>query len=155
MNNTSICHKIATILFYIISVAAIGFGAMYFFRHHIMDYHVAFLGMSEDEIKSFNPKLIDLLLAMIHIMGATFITIGITGLIITYSSFRKGVKWAWYSLFVLFTLSLTPMLFITHKIASAIPDGESKPPWWLTLAMLIVMAIALILSWPKKQFNNS
>jgi len=148
-------QKTAEWLFYLLSVVAVAFGAMYLFRGHIMPYHIAYLGMSESEIAAINPRLVALPVALMRVSGGTFIAVGVSAFLITLFSFRKGSVSAWWTLMTLFSISLIPMFFVTVEIAMGVPKGEQQPPWWLTLAMLAILAFALIISFiPSRYYDK-
>ena len=145
--------KFTTIIIYIVSVIAITFGGVYLFKSDIMPYHYAFLELNYNELVNLNNKLIPLFLALMKVSGATFISVGIAGIINTRILYINKSKRAWWSLLLMFVLSLVPMLYVTLNIANAIKDGEPNPPWYLTLIMLIMLLSALIMTY-KYVFNK-
>lgn len=151
----NIKQKISIYIFYFLSVIAIGYGLMYIFRNDIMSYHYAFLRMDKTQINNFNPHIIKLMLALMKVSGACFVSVGFTALIITAKPFKNGEKWALWCLISLFSLSLIPMFFVTLNIANNIPSEGIKPPWQLTLTMLILLIIAVLLSCIKKTHRNN
>ena len=156
MNNTGEKgRKISSYFFYLLSVIALAFGLLYLLRTHLMSYHIAFLGMTEDQIGNFNPRILELFLALIHIAGGVFITVGVCSFIVTYFSYRKGSIWSWWYLLLSFSISLIPMLIVTYSIAEQIKKGQPKPPWWLTLVMLVIMIAGLIIGWKSKSKKES
>ena len=148
-------QKISIYIFYFLSIIAIAYGLMYLFRDDIMSYHYAFLRMDKTQINDFNPHIIKLMLALMKISGACFVSVGVTAFIITGKLFRNGEKWALWCLISLFSLSLIPMFFVTLNIANNIPSEGIKPPWQLTLVMLILLIIAILLSCIKKTNRNN
>ncbi len=147
--------KISIYIFYFLSIIAIAYGLMYLFKNDIMSYHYAFLNMDKTQINDFNPHIIKLMLALMKVSGACFVAVGSTALIITAKPFRNGEKWALLCLISLFSLSLIPMFFVTLNIANSIPSGGIKPPWWLTLAMIILLIIATLFSLNKRTNQNN
>ncbi len=144
--------KFATIIIYTVSVIAIAFGGMYLLKSDIMPYHYAFLELNHNELINLNNKLTPLFLALMKVSGAAFIAVGIAGIINTRILYINKSKRAWWSLLLMFVLSLVPMLYVTLNIANAIKDGEPKPPWYLTLIMLVMLLSALIMTY--KYVNN-
>ena len=150
----NIKQKTSIYIFYFLSIIAIAYGLMYLFKNDIMSYHYAFLRMDKTQINDFNPHIIKLMLALMKVSGACFVSVGVTAFIITAKPFKKGERWALWCLISLFSLSLIPMFFVTLNIANNIPAGEIKPPWQLTLVMLILLIIAVLLSCIKKRNKN-
>jgi hypothetical protein len=140
--------RIATIIFLILSLIAFGFGLLYVFRENLMGYHIAFLGVNTSELNEFSPRVLQLYLALMRVAGSCMIAIGIGALLITLIPHKNEEPWAWWTLFVLFSASLTPMYFVTHHIARYIPEGQPKPPSILVLIMLGLLLISLVLSCP-------
>lgn len=137
--------KIASILFYILSVGTIGFGSLYFFRSDIMPYHYAFLNLSYEELVNFNPNILKLMIAFMKIIGSSFIAVGIGVAIITYRGIRNKQAWAWWSIFVIYLFPIVTTYIITLIISNSITIGP-KPPSWLALSMIITLLLALIFS---------
>ena len=150
----NIRQKTSLYIFYFLSIIAIAYGLMYLFKNDIMSYHYAFLRMDKTQINNFNPHIIKLMLALMKVSGACFVSVGVTAFIITDRLFKNGEKWALWCLISLFSLSLIPMFFVTLNIANNIPAGGIKPPWQFTLAMLILLLVAILLSVIKRKINN-
>lgn len=137
--------KISSYTFYLLSVIAIGFGLLYFFRSDIMPYHYSFLGTSSAEINAFNPKLVELMLAFMKIIGSCYIGIGLGALLITRLGIVKEKAWAWWSILLLMLFPLSVTLWITLIVSNGIIDGP-KPPWYLAFGMLVLLLLGLGLS---------
>ena len=137
-------RRIASVLLYIASMVTVAFGILYLTRNDIMDYHHAFLGMTTGQLDYLNPRLVPLYLALMKIAGGALLSIGVTAFIIVAVPFSKGEKWAWWSLLTLFTIMLSATLYVTITISCQIPAGQPKPPWLLTLMILIAVLLALI-----------
>ena len=141
----NISFKIAIILFYILSVGTVAFGSLYFFRSDIMPYHYSFLHLTPEELTSFNPNILKLMIAFLKIIGSSFIAIGIGVAIITFRGIRQEKAWAWWSILVIYLFPIATTYIITIIVSNNITEGP-KPPSWLALSMIIDLFIALILS---------
>jgi hypothetical protein len=150
-------HKIVRIIFFVLSGIAFAFGCLYSFRGHIMSYHVSFLVVDEAALNSMNSNIVPLFLTLMKVAGAGMMAIGLAAFIITLIPHKKEEAWSWWTLMMLFLASLGPMYFHTRLIAINIPHGMSKPPYQLTLVMLVLLAIGLVLSYPygKKKMTKS
>ncbi len=141
----NISFRISIILFYLLSVGTIAFGSLYFFRSDIMPYHYSFLHLTPEELTSFNPNILKLMIAFLKIIGSSFIAIGIGIAIITYRGIKKEKPWAWWSIFVIYFFPIVTTYIITIIVSNNITEGH-KPPSWLALSMIIDLFLALILS---------
>lgn len=137
--------KISMILFYILSIGTIGFGSIYFFRSDIMPYHYSFLHLTQDELNSFNPYILKLMVAFLKIIGSSIIAIGLGISILTYKGIRQEKVWAWWGIIVIYLFPIITTYIITIIVSNNITIGP-KPPSWLALFMIIDLFMALILS---------
>ena len=137
--------KISSYIFYLLSVVTIAFGSLYFFRTDIMPYHYSFLHASVSEINTFNPSIVELMLAFMKIIGSSYIGIGAAVLLITRMGILKKKAWAWWSIFIVMSFPLAVTYWITIVVSNNITEGP-KPPWYLALGMLVLLALGLILS---------
>ncbi len=144
--------KIATYIFYLLSLVTIAYGGLYFFRSDIMPYHYAFLHTNAAELNKFNPNIIKLMLAFIKIIGSSFIGIGFGIAIANHNGIRREKKWAWWSILFIYSLAIIITYYITLMVSSNITEG-SKPPSYLALGMIILLVSGLALSF-KAIFTN-
>ncbi len=144
--------KIATYLFYILSIVTVGYGVLYFSRSNIMPYHYAFLHTDAQELNNFNPNIVKLMIAFIKIIGSSFIGIGFGIAIASYNGIRRKKKWAWWSILSIYSLAIIVTYYITLMVSSNITEGP-KPPSYLALGMILLLGSGLILSF-KPIFLN-
>lgn len=142
---TSTLNKISNIIIYSVSIGAIAYGVLYLFRSNIMNYHEAFVGLTETELNNFNPRIVDLMLTFINIIGSTFISVGLASIFITAFFIKKERKKVLIIVILTYTISLIPLLIFTHAVASGISEGGVKPPWWITLVMICLLFLAVII----------
>lgn len=146
---------ISSSILYLLSAISIVFGLIYLLRTDIMPYHHAFLGMTVEELDQLSPKLMSLYLALMKVSGANSFAIGLASVFLVMFPFRQRKAWSWWCLLLLYLSALVPLFFITFNVASQIPDGQSKPPWVLTLAMIALLGAALGISFYKKKPEKS
>ena len=152
MNSRNL-FKTATGIIYLLSIISIVYGGMYLVKYHIMGYHEAFLGMSEDDLATFNPRIVFLFLVLMKITGAAFLSVGIGTFFICHYGYRKKENWAVWGLILSYFSALIPMFILTYQVASAIPAGKPQPPYWLTFSMIFLLVFALFLG--KKELNRN
>ncbi len=143
-------RKIAIGLLVFLSLTSIAFGTRYLFTAHLMNYHLAYLRMAEVQLNTVDNRIVSLFLVLIRITGGCMIAVGASGLILTLFPFRLGEPWAWWTLLVLYVIPLVSLLANTYPVAHEITSGP-RPPWWLAGWMLGFLAVALVLSPPKKK----
>lgn len=73
-------HKFARILFYLIGAVGIAYGSIYLLRGSLMPFHAAFIAKT-GPIQSANAER--LLLMMMHVVGALFLIISTTIILLT------------------------------------------------------------------------
>ncbi len=137
--------KISVWLYYVNAIIAIGFGALYFFKNNMMDYHYAFMEMDAAQINDFNSRILILMEALKKIVGAGLIGIGIGAFTITHFALRdQDNKGANVLAFLTLMIPNTTLLLISHYVAGQITSGP-KPPWMLSVLALVLIIIAFIL----------
>lgn len=137
MSEVSNKVKYSSYLLIIVASASMLFGTLYVLIPQPMFYHLHFLGMSFDEVKTFSPKLAIFVMVLIHWAGACLIGLGIFGLGIAVKPFRRTEPWAWTTTFSAVTVVLVALTIITFYCGEVIK--------WLILLMLIVFLIAMFL----------
>jgi hypothetical protein len=65
------------ILLIVVGATSCLFGAVYFSSSKPMPYHLAFIGMSFEELIEFNPNLATLLAVMVRTVGVCEVAVGI------------------------------------------------------------------------------
>ncbi len=143
-------NKISAVLFYLLSFITLAFACLYLFSPHVMPYHLAFLGIaSEDELLILNPRLPAMFHALMRIIGYSTLGIALLSFYITHALVKHNQKWAWWSLLIIYGATLPGYFLVTFRVASEIPAGESKPPYFLTLAMILMLLSGLYFSKEK------
>jgi hypothetical protein len=146
-------HKIAKWIFIFLSLGAVAYGVMYLATPHLMSYHLAYLGMTEEQINQLSVRFLPLYHALMQVSGAGMVAIGFAAFLITLIPHKREEKWAWWTLLVLFSMSLVPMFLTTFHIAQNISSGP-KPPYYITIIMFVLMLIAQILTFPYLRRKN-
>ena len=124
-------------------------GLMYLIRIHIMNYHIAYLGMTEDQLSAVDQKIVPLYLTLMKITCACMLAIGATSLVITWSQLRNGTPWGWWSLITLLPFPLVITTVLTYHVASEISLGP-RPPYWLAAGILILFLGVIGFCYPRK-----
>jgi len=137
--------KISTYIFYLLSLVTIGFGTMYFLRSDIMPYHYSFLQTDSASINAYNPRIVELMLAFMKIIGSSFVGIGLGVIVVTKMGIAKSKAWAWWTILLTMAFPLTVTYWITIIVSKNIELGP-KPPWYLALGMIVLLILGLVLS---------
>lgn len=138
--NGSKLFKIGSILILLVNLVLILFGAVYAFYGKLMPYHLAFLGMTPEEIYALNPNFLTLANLSIVLIGFLFLSNGIVNILIWYKSFRKGEKWAWLAVMLSGALVIIPLMGVIYIVAGF------GFPFPLGLACLILWIVGILLS---------
>lgn len=162
MKNLPVKMKISVTIFYLLSLVTLVFGFMYLLRDNVMPYHVCFLSDSADssvgtafmnKLADISPRIVELYLGLMKIVGGSFIAIGVAAIYLVSCPLVRGEKYAWWTLLIIYSISLLPTVYVTYSIASQIPEGGIKPPYILTIGMFVMNIVALILS--KKHISKA
>ena len=137
--------KLASWILYFIAIVIIFFGFVDLFTPKILPYHELYLGISH---KQLHPKVAELLLISLRVIGVLLITLGITQTIIIGIPFRKGENWAWWFILISLGTFLVPLLFITLKVGW-------HSPWWLIALLIVLWLLALLISRPPIRPSRS
>jgi len=138
--NGSKLFKIGSILILLVNLVLILFGAVYAFYGKLMPYHLAFLGMTPEEISALNPNFLTLANLSIVLIGFLFLSDGIVNILIWYKSFRKGEKWAWFAALLSGALIIIPLMGVIYTVAGF------GFPFPLGCACLILWIVGILLS---------
>ena len=98
-------------------VAALIFGILYAVTGTIQFYHESYIGLTPEDISSFNPELMILISLFIRVMGCLFMSIGIVGIFVIYFGYKKEQKMSWAIIFFTSFLGLVPLAVETFIIA--------------------------------------
>jgi hypothetical protein len=131
-------RRIASNFLYAVALFLSLVGLAYSFYPRIMPYHERFLGLSHEQLE---PKVAGLFLALLRVAGASFLSIGAGLALLVRGPFAKGKSWAWWVILVMSALLLLPLLVITIRIGWF-------TPWWGVAILIVLTAIALLLSRP-------
>ena len=135
---------IASILVLFNFVLLIIFGTVYSILGTFMSYHEAFIGITAEDVSTFNSNLMVFIGILIRGTGFCFIFIGIAGSIIIYFGFRKKEKWAWLVIVLALLLMNIPLIAFTYIIT-----GPLSMVSLLNIVGAILGIIALILSYKE------
>jgi len=132
-----------------LSLIIMAWGLMYLFRIHIMNYHVSYLAMTEEQLNLVDKNIVPLYLTLMKITGACMLGIGATTLIITLGPLRLRQPWGWWSLITLLPVPLIVTSLLTYEVANQIPSGP-RPPYWLAFGILVVFLATIGFCFPRK-----
>jgi len=137
--------RYCSILLVLVALPSCLFGAVYCLTSKPNAIHLRFIGMSYEEIESFNPNLAEFLSKIIGTRGAFELGLGILGIGVAINAFRRAERWAWLFLFPTMLLVILVVLRTTLVVGTAVT--------WLVLAQLGLFFIAMLL--PVKDFFGS
>jgi len=107
----------------------------------------AVVDLSPAEVQNSQPNLANLIDLLIRLSGLFSFSFSLLFMVISYTGFRKGERWAWYTLLYLpIVYILIPLLFLTVELV----PGRPPPQPIVTLPIFAVIAlIALFLPYRK------
>jgi lysylphosphatidylglycerol synthetase-like protein (DUF2156 family) len=137
--------KIACILLYVFAFGTLLFGVLYLFKPTIMPYHEKFLGMTHQQLE---PKVAFLFLGLMKVIGGLELALGVGLVMLVKGRFSKGDNLIWWTILVMCAVGLIPSLYVTLSIGL-------YTPWWSVAIMMILVAVALIISKPAMEKGSS
>ena len=124
----------------LVALAGILFGVRYMRREEYLPYHAAVAGKSWNEL---DPGVQVVVLGMLKIVGAGFVTLGVTLLWLCFA-LHEGARWAPWAILTVSAVALGPMLYVALKLRAFRP--ESKTPVRPTAAMVLLIIVGVGLS---------
>jgi len=159
MEKVTLRRKITIWFLYAVSIFSVVWGLTYVFHGDIMSYHRCFLHLYNqhdyDALVQYNDKVMPLMIGLMQILGGGMIVIGIAVFCITKYAFAKGEQWAWWCLLVMLIITLLPIIYVTHMVATSIDVTQctSRPPWMLFCGLFVAVIIAFAISWQPVDGN--
>ncbi len=93
------------------------------------------LGSSLDQIRAFNPNVLNSLILNARLSGLYLLTTALLGAFVLAIPFRKGEKWAWYATLVVIGIGVCAQLWFVYDAGS------------LMLSYTLPVAVVLVLLW--------
>ena len=134
--------KYCSILLVVIQAAGGLLGVAYIAATTLMPYHLDYIGMSSADIQNFSPKLHNLILVFLKMIGVYQLLIMVYGIAITLIPFRRAERWAWISLFAVGLIDLISLLAVTFYVGAWIK--------WVMLALIALFLVAMLV--PVRDF---
>lgn len=103
-------------------------------------------GRTTSEIKEFSPGLLSFIFTLMKIIPSLLGSLSIGILILLYGPFKRGKKWATSAIFI-------PLIFWLLS-AILIYSQQTAAPWEIWLALLVLVALALLLTGTDKKKNS-
>jgi len=125
--------KYCSILLLVILAVGCLAGVAYIAATTLMPYHLEYIGMSSADIQNFNPKLRNLIVGLIKMVGVYALLFHLSGIIITLIPFRQAERWAWITLFTLGLFDFITMLAATFYVGA-----------WIKWGILVLAALFLV-----------
>jgi len=130
--------NIAIILLLIANLIVIITGILYVIMG-FLPYHERIIGKSPSRVDS---SVMNFIYIIIRVNGFMFITLGVSGIYLLFAGFRKKEKWAWINGLIVVALATFPTTILVF-------DPTFAMPFPLTLSLLIMVIIALIISYKE------
>ncbi len=130
------------VLLVLVAAVSCVFGIVYFFASEPMPYHLAFIGMTFEEIREVNPNLAAFLLSLMKSFGVSLVAIGILAFGVAFYAFRRAERWAWLALLPAVSIVLADLLRASFFIQA--------PVRWLILFLTVLFLAAMLV--PIKAF---
>ncbi|MEO1250749.1 MAG: hypothetical protein AAFW81_00205 [Pseudomonadota bacterium] len=139
--------RIAGAFYAVNSFVSLALGAIYIFRESFMPYHGEALQLQWAEL---DPSFQVLLLALMDVAGAGWITLGVVILVLLIGPFRAGERWARYLIPAAILLFYVPTFLATLSVTQATP---ATAPWYGNAIAIATAVIGFIIDapWAKRR----
>ena len=133
MKLSFLCYLAATLLL-------IAFGVVYTLRTEFMPYHSVAVGMPWAEV---NPSFQLLILALMRVVGSSFLALGLLVLILLFGPYRQGYEWALWAIPASGLIVCSGTLYATLSIKFNTP---ASPPWGASILAAMLLLSGFLLS---------
>lgn len=125
----------------LVALGGILFGVRYMRREAYLPYHADVAGKSWNEL---DPGVQTIILGMLKVIGAGFVTLGVTLLWLCFA-LHEGVRWAPWAILTVSAVALGPMLYVAAKLRTFRPGAQTPVRPTLAMMVLIVAGVGLAL----------
>ena len=125
---------------------AMAFAALYIIKGDLMSYHVAYIGVSSEDIKADNPELMFLISIFIRLIGSLLLCAATCLAYASHGGVVKQQKWGLHIYIIAGAFTLIPLIPITFAI------GGLGLPFPFTVIFLVFWIIGVFIS--VKFVNN-
>jgi len=137
--------NVGSALLFIVGIAGMIYGLQELFLFAYLDEEL--IGVTASEIGAFNQNLLDSIKLKSHFEGLYMLSTALIFCVISLIPYRKGEKWAWYTLSVIGGLAVFGQIILIYiGVAGAI-----SPSYLLPLAIVIVTLWIVGLALPAKE----
>jgi len=131
---------------YLLALLPIGiFGMIYLFRSQFMPYHAIAVGKTWAEV---DPAFQILLLALIRVVGGTWIATALAMGILLFIPFKQGMRWARWAVPAIGLVAELTALYATLSVTLNTP---ATPPWKGVVLIIVLLVAGLILSLEREE----
>lgn len=144
-------HAWKVLLFFSVFMALIGLpdlligGSFYQVGDEALLYGIT--SMTWEQLEAASPNAAAMIDFKVRMGGLQYLFLGLFSMAITLTGFRRGERWAWY------TMWLFPLFFVAHSLvirnAYKHPEVGTPEPLVSGLAVLAITALTLALSYRK------
>ena len=135
-------RKLAAGIYAINGVVSVALGWTYLLRDEFMPYHAVAVGT---EWAALDEPVRILVGSLMDVAGGAWAATGIILLALVAFPFRRGDRWARWTIPAGFVLLYAPMLYAILTVMASTP---AVPPWYGTVTSLVTASIALLLDRP-------
>jgi hypothetical protein len=141
-------HKIGFGIYLLNGIAAGAVGFVYFFSTKMMPYHAQVIGKNWAELDRGIQLII---LALMQVFGAGAITVGIICLVVLFIPFRRGERWANWTLFLAAIVYSGLGFFVTFKVYLT---TNVSTPWPLNIILMVLGLLGFLFSMGMEKEKN-
>lgn len=127
------CHFLTVVVLFI-------FGFIYLFQSQFMPYHAVAVGKQWAELA---PALQVLILALMKVVAGAWVAGASAMTLLLFIPFRKGERWAYYSIPLIGLLVSGSSLYATLYVAGNTP---ANPPWIGAAVSMVLLFVGFLLS---------
>ena len=137
---------VASVLIFITAILGVGLGLLNLF---VAPWEGDVFGVSASQVTTFSPLLMEKITFLLRSEGLYMLGLALTLCFISLVPFRRGEKWAWYFVLVIFGFSLIAQLILVYFGSNVLAS------FYLPSSLILVILWALGIILPVKEFSKA
>ena len=133
--------NVASALLFIIGILGLVYGLQELFLFAYLDEEL--LGVTASEISAFNQNLLDSIKLKSHFEGLYMLSTALIFCVVSLIPYRKGEKWAWYTLLVIGGLTVFGQITLIYIGVAGVISPSYLLPLAIILSILWIVGLAL------------
>ncbi len=138
--------NVASVLLVIVAIGGIVYALQSLFLAPSDSEFQELFGLTISEVRAFNSNLMDKITLVYHFDAVNMLGLSLSLIFMSLLPFRRGKKWAWYAVLVIFGVALLGQLILVYTNANVLTA------FYLPSSIILVILWIVGLLLPVKEF---